>query len=162
MRIEIRHAEKVNGQPDRPLTIRVELPNGSHISLYSTFGDVEDLNTFAGALQVLPDTMHAIAMEKAKTAEALSVRDAAVMRRKESESKLRLLLSGNRIFGRALVVMTENGGCWLQDPVKRDAGFGFYLESLSALWQAFPDLRPVKWENGELLVEPQPYAPALA
>jgi len=157
VRIETRNAEKVNGQPDRPLIVRVEFTDGNHISLCSTFGDVDKLNTFAEALQVLPDTMHAIAMEKAKTAEALSVRDAAVMRRKESESKLRLLLSGGRIFGRALVAMTENGGCWLQDPIKRDAGFGFYFESLSALWQAFPDLRPVRWENGELLVEPQPY-----
>jgi len=90
---------------------------------------------------------------------AATVRNAYVNRRLAeeraitSETKLAKVLSGGRIRGQFLVRLTDTAEVWLLDPVKKDAGFGLCFSSLSALWQAHPDLRPVRWADGDLIVE---------
>ena len=70
-----------------------------------------------------------------------------------SEAKLAKVLSGGRIRGQFLVRLTATSEVWLLDPAKKDAGFGLCFSSLGALWQAHPDLRPVRWADGDLIVE---------
>ncbi len=71
----------------------------------------------------------------------------------KSEAKLAKVLSGGRIRGQFLVRLTATAEVWLLDPAKKDAGFGLCFSSLGALWQAHPDLRPVRWADGDLIVE---------
>ena len=61
--------------------------------------------------------------------------------------------SGNVAFGDVLV-REGSGGVWLLDPVKQNAGFGLWFESLDALWRAHPNLRPVSWASGDLICRP--------
>lgn len=84
---------------------------------------------------------------------------AAEARAKLAEGKLASVLRPSGIRGRLLVRTYPNGEVWLLDPQKQESGWGLSFPSLDELWRHHPDLRPVSWVNGDLLVEPWVYQP---
>lgn len=82
---------------------------------------------------------------------------AAEARAKLAEGKLASVLRPSGIRGRFLVRTYPSGEVWLLDPQKQESGWGLCFPSLDELWRAHPDLRPVSWVGGDLLVEPWVY-----
>jgi hypothetical protein len=122
------------------------------------FGDEEAKNEPAGALADRIVSLLNGSDELAR-AKHIAERTADLARRSQIVANrlredLTRVLSGRRIRGSFLVQLDDRGGAWLQDPEKGDAGFGLYFKSLSDLWRAHPDLRPVEWADGRLICEP--------
>jgi hypothetical protein len=151
--VEVRLAEEVVGSGYRPLFAVVTTSDGTQTHLMGTCKTTEAANRIAQALQWLPGDARVIELASIARDEALEQRDVAFVRARKAEERLATFLKGGRLFGRAVVTVTETGAVWLQDPKKRDSGFGVMFETLADLWRAYPDLRPVSWENGELIVE---------
>ena len=151
-----RRAEEVNGGPNRPAWLHIN--DGTRSVGASVTVDHHD-HEFASAVadaiaEVLPDATRAIA--EARLAQADPEDRARRSRAKAVATAARLdaVLHGRRrVFGEALVRVTERGEVWLLDPVKQEAGFGLRFASLAELWLEHPELRPVRWQGGDLIVD---------
>ncbi len=110
-------------------------------------------NGLNALLRHLCDIINSATYVAATVRNAYENRRLAEERAVKSETKLAKVLGGGRIRGQFLVRLTDTAEVWLLDPVKKDAGFGLCFSSLGSLWQAHPDLRPVRWADGDLIVE---------
>ncbi len=113
-------------------------------------GHEEKLNTL---LRLICDIINDATYVAAAVRNAFESRRNADTRAATAEAKLATVLNGARIRGQLLVRVTAAGEVWLLDPAKQDAGWGLCFPSLGSLWQAHPDLRPVRWADGDLIVE---------
>lgn len=118
----------------------------------------DEVDSFNAVLREIADLLPERARVAAAARNAFNERDEMRRQRDAAERRLRRVLHGGRARGRLLVRVYADGSAWLLDPDKRERGFGFGWPSLTELWRAHPDLRPVKWgADGEgpfLLVEP--------
>lgn len=160
-----RRAEAGNGGPSRPAWVLLETAmerpaniGGGRVSwtLYADPGGNSDHTDKLNALlSLLCDVVTDTGVVAAQVRNAWQARADARKGERQAETRLARVLDGRRIRGRFLVQMDDvRGGVWLLDPEKGPAGLGFWFESLDALWRAHPDLRPVSWEDGRLIVEP--------
>lgn len=117
-------------------------------------GHEEKLNTLLRMVVEIINNATAVA---ATVRNAFEDKLAAEAQARRAEAKLDLVLKPSAIRGRYLVRTYPNGEVWLLDPEKKEAGFGYGFKSLDELWRAHPDLRPVSWLAGDLLVEPWVY-----
>lgn len=105
----------------------------------------------ADALQRYDEATASLRNEIADLRAKLSRSDGAL---KDTRARLDAVIGGRRrFFGEALVRVADDGAVWLLDPVKREAGIGLRFSSLSALWREHPELRPVRWSGGDLIVD---------
>jgi DNA-binding CsgD family transcriptional regulator len=151
-----RRAENVEGQRHRPALVYVNDGGGSaSVSVLVDCYDIERANVVADAIaELLPDATKAIGQARALQGQAESRARHAHSEERDAKSRLDAVLHGRRrLFGEALVRVTETGEAWLLDPVKQEAGFGLRYPALADLWRAHPELRPVRWEDGDLIVD---------
>lgn len=151
-----RRAEEVPGMPDRPAWIHVN--DGTHTTGASVVVDHYDLafaQTVADAIaEILPDATRAIAIARTAQADAEARTRRAGALRQDAQERLHAVLHGRRrLFGEVLVRVTKDGAAWLLDPVKQEAGFGLRYPSLADVWREHPELRPVRWDGGDLIVD---------
>jgi len=150
-----RRAENVKGQRHRPALVYVNDGGGSPgPSVLVDCHDIDRANVVADAIaEVLPDATTAIGQARALQSEAEVRARHAYSEERDAKSRLDAVLHGRRIlYGEALVRVTD-GEAWLLDPVKQEAGFGLRYPSLADLWRAHPELRPVRWDGGDLIVD---------
>lgn len=117
-------------------------------------GHEKGLNTL---LRMVCDIINDATVVCATVRNAYEDKRAAEARAKLAEGKLASVLRPSGIRGRLLVRTYPNGEVWLLDPQKQESGWGLCFPSLDELWRAHPDLRPVSWVGGDLLVEPWVY-----
>lgn len=117
-------------------------------------GREEALNTL---LRLVCDLINDAAVVCATVRNAYEDRRAADARAKLAEGKLASVLRPSPIRGRFLVRIYPGGEAWLLDPEKQESGYGYGFPSLDELWRAHPNLRPVWWADGDLIVEPWVY-----
>lgn len=117
-------------------------------------GHEEGLNTL---LRTVCDIINEATVVAATVRNAYEDKRAAEARAKLAEGKLASVLRPSGIRGRFLVRTYPSGEVWLLDPQKQESGWGLRFPSLDELWRAHPDLRPVSWVGGELIVEPWVY-----
>jgi hypothetical protein len=151
-----RPATVVPGGPDLPGWLHVN--DGTHATGASVL--VSHSSTAFAALvadaiaEVLPNATLVIARAKQAQAEAEQRTGRAHAAELDAKANLDAVLHGRRrLFGEALVRVAEDCSAWLLDPVKREAGFGLRYPSLADLWRAHPELRPVRWDGGDLIVD---------
>ena len=163
-----RRAEAVEGGPSRPAWVRLETSierpanvGGGTVgwTLYvDPAGNPDHTDKLNSLLSLLCDAISETVETAALVRNAWQARADARKGERRAEARLARVLDGRRIRGRFLVQQDDvRGGVWLLDPEKGPTGFGWWFESLDALWRAHPDLRPVAWDNGGLLVEPWAY-----
>ena len=151
-----RRAEAVPGYSPRPAWIHVnDGTRQTGASVLVDHSDPEFATTVADAIAaILPDATLSIASALAAQAEAeqRSRQSHAVCQ--AAQGRLDAVLHGRRrLFGEALVRVADDGVAWLLDPVKQEAGIGLRYPSLADLWREHPELRPVRWANGDLIVD---------
>lgn len=154
----LRPARENPGGPSSPAWLTVTMGGLSYRLLLDVpaEGTAEATNALADALiaGVQAASMEIASLrDRAERAEA--ARHAANAAASLDRERVAEVLTGQtrRLFGRALVVLDADGGCWLQDPGKGDHGMGLHYASLAELWRDMPSLRPVAWEGGRLIVE---------
>jgi hypothetical protein len=151
-----RRAERVPGQASRPAWLHIT--DGAHNTGASVLVDHCDTE-FAAAVadaiaEVLPDAT--LAVKRATHAQANAEERARRehLLRRDAEDRLDAVLHGRRrLFGEVLVRVCEDGSAWLLDPVKQEAGWGLRYPSLADIWRDYPELRPVRWDGGDLIVD---------
>ena len=152
-----RHAEAHTGHSAYPLHLCL-VYGGKSTSLYTTYvpdDDVDAINAAADAVAAAThpgmlelDRLQRVAQDRLDSAEA------AHRARAIAQERLSRVLTGKApFFGRLLVRVGADGSAWLLDPEKQERGFGLRFGSLAELWRAHPELRPVTWGDGDLLVE---------
>lgn len=151
-----RKAAPAPGQADRPAWIHVN--DGTHstgASVLVQHSDICFATRVADAIvEVLPDATRAIAIARHAQSEAEQRASRAYAAERDAKERLNAVLHGNRrLFGPALVRVAKDGSAWLLDPVRRDSGLGLRYPSLTELWRSHPELRPVSWDGGELIVD---------
>lgn len=148
--------EKPDGLAPRPAWIHVN--DGTHetgASVLVDHCDDEFANVVADAIvAVLPDATRAIFLARQAQGDAEDREKKSHSRSRRAEAQLDAVLHRGRprVFGEALVRTFKDGSAWLLDPVKQEAGLGLRFSSLKELWQEFPELRPVRWSGGDLIV----------
>lgn len=153
---EYRRFEECPGGPSRPAWMWIN--DGTRQTGASVTVSHADA-TFAAHVAdtiaaILPDATGAIARAQYRAERAEERERRAHAARLDAEARLDAVLHGRRtLFGEALVRVTESGDAWLLDPHKQEAGFGLCYPSLVDLWRAHPELRPVRWESGDLIVD---------
>jgi hypothetical protein len=169
--VEWQDAVRVPGHASRPARfwLRTQVPRppsigGGYVS-FSGMLDlggntdwIEDLNTMG---QLVARAFTEVGWLLACVHRAYQALNTAREQARRAEEKMARTLTGGRIRGRYHVALTKSGQAWLQDPEKRDVGFGLRFESLGELWRAHPELRPVAWGADErgpyLTLEPFPF-----
>lgn len=78
--------------------------------------------------------------------------------RDRATNALEAAIEGKRRFFGAVLMAPEkkddwSGAIWLQDPIKRSAGFGLRFESLAAVRVAHPELWPVSSSADGILMD---------
>ena len=78
--------------------------------------------------------------------------------RDRARNALQAAVEGKRRFFGPVLMSPEkkdewSGAIWLQDPVKRSAGFGLRFESLAAVRAAHPELWPVSSSDDGILMD---------
>lgn len=151
----VRMADHVPGGAPNPAAVwfSVTTEDGRHGSagFYATTASEFSDIVVALAAEVLPSASTTIASAKDEASRACERAKASHRLAEERRAVLAAALEGRALFGEALVVVGPDG-VWLQDPVKRDAGFGMRFDTLGDLWTTFPQLRPVRWQDGNLIV----------
>lgn len=150
---DYRRAEAVPGGPDRDPWIHVS--DGTlTASVMVHHYNIDFATLVADAIvEVLPDATRAIADARERASAAKAHAERAEGRAQIEAAKLDAVLHGSRrVWGEALVRVTDTGHAWLLDPVKQERGFGLCFDSLEELWRAYPELRPVRWSDGDLIV----------
>lgn len=117
-------------------------------------GEEEAINTL---LRMVCEIINDATVVCATVRNAYEDKRAAEARAKLAEGKLASVLRPSGIRGRFLVRTYPSGEVWLLDPQKQESGWGLSFPSLDELWRAHPDLRPVSWVGGDLIVEPWVY-----
>lgn len=151
-----RRAERVKDQAHRPALVYVnDGCSSACVSVLVDCYDVDRANAVADAIaEVLPDATQAIDRARRAYVEAEERTKNEYSARMDAETRLDAVLHGRRcLFGEAMVRVVEDGSAWLMDPVKQEAGFGLRYPSLADLWRAHPELRPVRWDGGDLIVD---------
>lgn len=151
-----RRFEEVQGHASRPAWLHVnDGTKSTGASVLVDHSDPEFASKVADAIaEVLPSATIAIecANQRRDDAEERARRAHAAAR--DSETRLDAVLLGKRrMFGEGLVRVAEDGVAWLLDPVKQESGFGLRFPTLADLWRAHPELRPVRWSGGDLIVD---------
>lgn len=151
-----RRAEATLGGPSRPAWLHVN--DGARQTGASVLVDHSDLEFAAlvadAIADVLPDATYQIAVARNAQAAAEDRAQKEHAARREAEARLHAVLHGRRrLFGEALVRVGDDGSAWLLDPIKQEAGYGLRYPSLTDLWRAHPELRPVRWVGGDLIVD---------
>jgi hypothetical protein len=147
-----RPPEAVPGGPHRPGALWIESKAG-RCGWYQIDGSVEaGAEAYDAIIRALEPSEHKFAnlTDSREQAQESAKKWENAWRR--ADERLRIAMNGGRFFGRVLCVVTDNG-VWLQDPEKRDKGFGLRFASLAHVWREFPDLRPVSWDGGDLILE---------
>ena len=153
---DYRRAEDVPGHRHRPALIYVnDGARETGACVMVDHSDIEFAAVVADAIAaILPDATLAIAWAKQAQAQAEEQATRAHSKRVDAEQRLDHVLHGKRrLFGEALVRVYEDGSAWLLDPIKQERGFGLRFPSLADLWRFHPELRPVRWDGGELIVD---------
>lgn len=151
-----RRFEEVDGYPDRPALLYVnDGTRDTGASVLVGHSDAEFASTVADAISnLLPDATLAIAQSRHEQTNAEERARLAHAAERDAKDRLEAVLHGRRrLFGEALVRVAADGAAWLMDPVKQEAGMGFRFDSLADLWHAHPELRPVRWDGGDLIVD---------
>jgi hypothetical protein len=151
-----RRAEETPGQAHRPAWLHVnDGTHGTGATVLVSHHDIEFAGLVADAINdVLPDATQAMAKARRAYVEAEERTRKECSARLDAEDRLDAVLHGHRrLFGEALVRVSDDGSAWLLDPVKQESGFGLRYPSLADLWRAHPELRPVRWEGGDLIVD---------
>ena len=152
-----RYAEERPGASAKPL--RLALSYGDRTTmLYSSYlpdDSVKAANAAADAVAAVthPETLELGRLQR-QAKNLLDSAKAAHGARAEAQERLSRVLTGRApFFGRLLVRTGADGVAWLLDPDKQERGFGLRFESLTELWRAHPELRPVSWGDDGLIVE---------
>jgi hypothetical protein len=151
-----RRVEVVPGGPSRPAWLHIN--DGTHDVGASVVVDSSD-TTFAGVVadtiaSIIPDATLAIARARHAQDRAEDRARKAHAAQRDANDRLDAVLHGRRrLFGEALVRVAADGVAWLLDPRKQESGFGLRFASLADLWRAHPELRPVRWDGGDLIVD---------
>lgn len=156
-----REASAAEGGPPISAILKIETsiprpPNagggleGWNLWLNPGAGPIEAFNVILGTIA---DSISDAGRLAALVRNAFADKRAADEARERAEKRLRDTLTGRAIRGRFLVQLEDDGRAWLQDPERGDRGFGLRFASLAELWRTHPDLRPVEWSGGRLIVE---------
>lgn len=148
-----------SGGPDRPARfyIKSRCPRpvsigGGTVSFSGSIslgGNADWVSALNAIGRVMAEAISDASRLLAVTRTAFDVRTAAQDEARAANRRLARVLHGDRISGPAHVSVADDGSVWLQDPEKRDRGFGFRFDSLADLWRAHPELRPVVWGADE-------------
>jgi hypothetical protein len=153
---DYRRAEQVPGQSHRPAWLHVnDGTRQTGASVLVDHVDLEFATLVADAIaEILPDATAAIAHARKVQADAEDRARRSHSARLDADLRLDTVLHGRRrLFGEALVRVADDGVAWLLDPVKQERGFGMRYPSLADLWREHPELRPVRWDGGDLIVD---------
>lgn len=152
--VQIDLTEDGRGGPDRGARIHATRADGATVGFHKSYGARDVADQFVSNVRdVLPDAARAVYLAEARDADSRDRADRALGALQTERARVRKLLHGGRFFGRVLVVLSDDGAVWVQDPEKRDAGMGFRFESLADLWRTWPDIRPVSWQGGDMICE---------
>ena len=159
-------------EPDGPRTVSVHFSGLQHVEVQvrstteAQQAAADELARRIAEDMVRIDAIHAETRAQVEHARATTA--AARQRRDDAERPLALMTGPRQRFFGAVEVRPASGDAWigevwLVDPAKGWGGFGLRFPSLSALWQAMPDLRPVaagQTKDGPWIrVESQPFKP---
>jgi hypothetical protein len=153
---DYRRAEQVPGHSHRPAWLHVnDGTRQTGASVLVDHVDIEFATLVADTIaNVLPGASRAIAQAQNAQAAAEDRSRRSHSARIDAEKRLDTVLHGRRrLFGEALVRVADDGVAWLLDPVKQERGFGMRYPTLADLWREHPELRPVRWDGGDLIVD---------